>query len=100
MQPVTGHSAPRSQARTRRAARDTVASAHLPPPSPEKEGVSKDWTQRRSGPGQPGPLTPTLRHRQANGSPARARRLASDTATCPGETPDFADPLTSTGGAG
>jgi hypothetical protein len=68
------------------------ASVTLMPSWTEKEGASRDWTQRRPGPGHQAVsrdkrcATGRLTAGQARPGQARPRRLASDMATCPGDT--------------
>jgi len=45
----------------------------LPVPSAEKESVSRDWTQRPSGPGAPGRQSPTLRQNKGPRQPGPGR---------------------------
>jgi hypothetical protein len=87
LSPATQHHAPRPG--RRRTARDIVQSPTCRLLRRRKEGASRDWTQRRSGPGQPGPSChpgyatgrPTAAQTSARDLPATRRRGQGDTRT-------------------
>ena len=78
-QPLSGQAGrPPSQRRNRghkirTSARTIRAITHLPAPSAEKESVSRDWTQRPSGPGAPGLSSQTLRQNKGPRQPGPGR---------------------------